>query len=87
MRFELHVDGSMEFQGKFPLIRLTHYDVKDNVATPKYPCEHRQGRCSMSPCGKRPVFRWRCNHFNKAVGLNDCEGCNVRQQGQGHSPQ
>lgn len=77
MRFTLHVDGTIE--GDLPPIRLTHFNMQGNVATPKYTCPYREGKCKMSPCGKRPVFRWYCNHFRKDVNLLDCEGCNVRK--------
>lgn len=79
MRFALKVDGTMEFDELPQHVRFAHYDMDGKVATPKYACPHRQGRCAMSPCGKRPVFRWRCNHFGKAIDLTVCKDCDVRE--------
>lgn len=82
-RVSLEVCGSLTFDGP-PTIRLTHFEQdsqNENRFIPKYACGHREGRCKMSTCGRRPIFKWYCLHFKKEISLLDCRSCNVRQQG------
>lgn len=81
-RVALEVCGSFTFDGESP-IRLTHYEQDPNNPnryTPKYVCDHREGQCKMSSCGRRPIFKWYCLYFKKEVSLLDCRSCNVRKQ-------
>mgnify|MGYP007005601282 CR=1 FL=1 len=81
MKINLEVCGSITFDGPPPMV-LTHFQIdpeNPNRYVPKYTCGHREGRCKMSACGRRPIFRWYCAFYQKKVSLIDCESCNARQ--------
>lgn len=81
MKVSLEVCGSVTFDGPAP-IRLTHFSTDPTNPKryiPKYTCGHREGRCKMSSCGRRPVFKWYCRYFKKEISLLDCKNCHVRQ--------
>lgn len=82
MKIIFHADGSVEFPNGLPIgLTLPNYQaIGENKFAPKFlPCVHRQNNCRMSPCGKRPIFRWHCLLFQKDVTVRTCENCNARQ--------
>lgn len=80
----LAADGTFRLSvlPSFPLMLSSHApDPNDPLLfVPKFcQCKHRDNLCKMSDCGKRIMFHWHCNLFDKSVGYKTCEECNAEK--------